>query len=440
MKFYDRTEEIEKLQTVAEKSKQQAQFTVLTGRRRIGKTQLLLKTFENQTFLYFFVARKAEVLLCQDYQHEIETKLQILIPGTIGSFTSLFEYLLKLAEHQNITLIIDEFQEFFSVNPSVYSDMQRLWDLYKGRSKINLIVAGSVIALMHRIFENNKEPLFGRANHFIKLRPFTTDTLKEILKDYHPNSKPDDLLALYSFTGGVAKYVEALMDEGAVSKEEMITHIISRDSLFIQEGKNTLIEEFGKDYAIYFSILTAIASGYQGRTAIEDLLKREIGGYLTRLEKDFQLISKTQPMFTKSRTKNIKYRIEDNFLFFWFRFIYKYSYMAEIEAYNQLQEIVKRDYNAYSGMMLEKYFRIKAIESKNYTAVGNYWDRKGENEIDLIALNEISKQVEVAETKRNKDKISLGILRQKMDSVLTIYPKLKKYQIQYKSYGLEDML
>ncbi len=248
--------------------------------------------------------------MCQDYQNETEAKLQIPIPGEINSFISLFEYLLKLAEQQHITLIIDEFQEFFSVNPSVYSDMQRLWDLYKGKSKIYLIVSGSVIALIHQIFENNKEPLFGRANHFIRLKPFTTDTLKQILKDYHPAYKPDDLLALYSFSGGVAKYVETPLDEGAVSKEKMIIHIISKDLLFIHEGKNTLIEEFGKDYAIYFSILTAFAEGYQGRKSIEDLLKREIGGYQTKLEKDFHLIHKTQPMFNKSRTKSIKYQKE----------------------------------------------------------------------------------------------------------------------------------
>jgi len=103
------------------------------------------------------------------------------ILGEVNSFSVLFEYIVQLSYEQNITLIIDEFQEFFTVNPSVYSDMQRIWDLHKDKAKLNLIVSGSVISLMYKIFENYKEPLFGRANHFIKLQAFKTNTLKEIL-------------------------------------------------------------------------------------------------------------------------------------------------------------------------------------------------------------------------------------------------------------------
>jgi len=439
MRFYNREEEIEKLNSIAQKSLSKGQFTVLTGRRRIGKTQLLLKTYEDRTYLYFFVSRKSETLLCQDYQKEIEAKLQLPTLGESSSFAAIFEFLLKYSQNQNITLLIDEFQEFFSVNPSVYSDMQRLWDLYKETSKMNLVVSGSVISLIHQIFENSKEPLFGRAQNFIRLKPFNTNTLKEILQDHHPDYKPDDLLALYSFTGGVAKYVEMLMDAGATTKIKMINHIISKDSLFINEGKNILIEEFGKDYATYFSILTSIAEGYQSRTEIEDLLKKEIGGYLTKMERDFQLVSKAQPIFSKSRTKNIKYRIEDNFLLFWFRFIYKYNHIVEIEGFEQLQEIVKRDYDTYSGFLLEKYFRIKAIERENYTQIGNYWDRKGLIEVDYIALNEIRKEMEVAEIKRNKSKIDLNKLQQKMILALNNHPKYQDYQIEYKALSLEDM-
>lgn len=439
MRFYNREEEIEKLNSIAQKSLNKGQFTVLTGRRRIGKTQLMLKAYEDRTYLYFFVSRKSEALLCQDYLKEIEVKLQIPILGESDSFATVFEFLLKYAQNRNITLLIDEFQEFFFVNPSVYSDIQRLWDLYKETSKMNLVVSGSVVSLIYQIFENSKEPLFGRAQNYIRLKPFNTNTLKEILEDYHPEYKPDDLLALYSFTGGVAKYVEMLMDAGATTKIKMINHIISKDSLFINEGKNILIEEFGKDYAIYFSILTSIAEGYQSRAEIEDLLKKEIGGYLTKLERGFQLIGKAQPIFSNSRTKNMKYRVEDNFLLFWFRFIYKYNHIVEIEGYEQLQEIVKRDYDTYSGLMLEKYFRIRAIESKNYTKIGNYWDRKGEVEIDYIALNELKKEMSVAEVKRNKSKIDLNKLQQKMIITLNNYSKYSGYQIDYMALSLDDM-
>ena len=439
MKFYNREKEIKKLLEINEQSKKNAQFSVVTGRRRIGKTQLLLKSYENTKFLYFFVAKKSEVILCQDFLQELKEKLNLPILGEVNSFSVLFEYIVQLSYEQNITLIIDEFQEFFTVNPSVYSDMQRIWDLHKDKAKLNLIVSGSVISLMYKIFENYKEPLFGRANHFIKLQAFKTNTLKEILSDYNPNYTPDDLLALYSFTGGVAKYVQLFMDNGWTSKEKMIEGMIDENSIFISEGKNLLIDEFGKEYGTYFSILTAISEGKNTRAEIENLLKKEIGGYLTKMERDFNLIKKQQPIFTKSSTKNVKYQIEDNFIMFWFRFIYKYSSMIEIGAYEQLRKIIERDFSSFSGHMLEKYFRENAQISQAYTSIGNYWDRKGETEIDFIAVNEIEKSIDFAEIKRQKNSISIEKLRQKAAEFLIQNPQFNSYKKDFYAWSLEDM-
>ena len=439
MKFYNREKEIKKLLEIKEQSKKNAQFSVVTGRRRIGKTQLLLKSYGNTKFLYFFVAKKSEVILCQDFLQELKEKLNAPILGEVNSFSVLFEYIVQLSYEQNITLIIDEFQEFFTVNPSVYSDMQRIWDLHKDKAKLNLIVSGSVISLMYKIFENYKEPLFGRANHFIKLQAFKTNSLKEILSDYNPSYTPDDLLALYSFTGGVAKYVQLFMDNGWTSKEKMIEGMIDENSIFISEGKNLLIDEFGKEYGTYFSILTAISEGKNTRAEIENLLKKEIGGYLTKMERDFNLIKKQQPIFTKSSTKNVKYQIEDNFIMFWFRFIYKYSSMIEIGAYEQLRKIIERDFSSFSGHMLEKYFRENAQISQAYTSIGNYWDRKGETEIDFIAVNEIEKSIDFAEIKRQKNNISIEKLRQKATEFLIQNPQFNSYKKEFYAWSLEDM-
>ena len=439
MKFYNREKEIKKLLEIKEQSKKNAQFSVVIGRRRIGKTQLLLKSYENTKFLYFFVAKKSEVILCQDFLQELKEKLNLPILGEVNSFSVLFEYIVQLSYEQNITLIIDEFQEFFTVNPSVYSDMQRIWDLHKDKAKLNLIVSGSVISLMYKIFENYKEPLFGRANHFIKLQAFKTNTLKEILSDYNLSYTPDDLLALYSFTGGVAKYVQLFMDNGWTSKEKMIEGMIDENSIFISEGKNLLIDEFGKEYGTYFSILTAISEGKNTRAEIENLLKKEIGGYLTKMERDFNLIKKQQPIFTKSSTKNVKYQIEDNFIMFWFRFIYKYSSMIEIGAYEQLRKIIERDFSSFSGHMLEKYFRENAQISQAYTSIGNYWDRKGETEIDFIAVNEIEKSIDFAEIKRQKNNISIEKLRQKTAEFLIQNPQFNSYKKDFYAWSLEDM-
>ena len=180
--------------------------------------------------------------------------------------------------------------------------------------------------------------------------------LKQILAGLNLGYSNEDLLALYTFTRGVAKYVSQLMDAGAVTKKAMIEHIISPNSLFLTEGKNNLIEEFGKDYGVYFSILSCISRGKNTRAEIEDVIGKEIGGYLTNLEKEYEL--------------------NDVFYSFWFRFFFKYNYILEIENYEKLQEIINRDYSTFSGLMLERYFHQVAIESKKYTRLGRWWDRK----------------------------------------------------------------
>ncbi len=439
MEFYNRHTELEQLAHIKENAKQQAQMTVVIGRRRIGKTQLLLESFKNEDSLYFFVAKKSEILLCQDFVHEIKQKLNLPILGEIKSFAQIFEYLMQISINRHFTLIIDEFQDFMSVNSAAFSEMQRIWDMYHTRSRLNLICCGSVYTLMTRIFRNAKEPLFGRASHILHIKAFETVALKKMLSDYNKNYTAEDLLALYMFTGGVAKYVQLLLDNGAVTKTKMLVYVLREESLFLTEGRNLLITEFGKEYNIYFSILATIAEGKTSRSEIENLLHRELGGYITRLEREYNIIKKQQPLLTKSRTKQVRYAIIDPFLRFWFRFMYKYSYLIEIGQFAELQEIIKRDYNIFSGWLLEHYFMQKLIEERKYSRIGSFWDRKGENEIDLIAINDTNKSIGFFEIKRQATRINKSLLQRKAQVFLALHNELMDYKVSYKGLSLKDM-
>lgn len=439
MKFFDRIEEIRTLREIHEQSKSAAQFTVITGRRRIGKTSLVWKAYEKETFLYFFVSRKAESDLCSDFISEISNKLNTPIIGKTTRFSEIFEFLMKISVEQPVTVFIDEFQEFYKINSSIFSDMQKIWDIYHAKSHINLIVCGSIFSMMTKIFKNSKEPLYNRQTRHISLKPFSPTVLKEILQEYNPNYTNEDLLALYSFTGGVAKYIQLLVDSGATTKVRMINHIIRADSIFLTEGKSILIEEFGKDYGTYFSILSAIARGKTSRSEIENVIGKEIGGYLTKLEQDYEVISKKQPIFEKTTTKNVRYVIADNFFTFWFRFIYKYYYMIEIENYDSLKSIVLRDYETFSGLMLEKYFREVFIESKQFTRIGSWWDRKGENEIDIVAENELTDDAVFVEIKRNPENFDANLLNEKVNAFTRVTGKFEGYSITKKCLSLYEM-
>lgn len=356
--------------------------------------------------------------------------------GVIDSFKQLFTLLMDVSQREHFTLIIDEFQELGNINRSIYSEMQNIWDSRYEASMINLVLCGSVYSLMTKIFQNSKEPLFGRSTAQIYLKPFTIQTLKEILTDHHPNYTADDLLAFYTFTGGVAKYVELLVKAGAFTKDQIFNELLTENSIFIEEGKNVLIDEFGRDYGNYFSILSLIASSKNSRSEIESVLNTSIGGYLDKLENEFNLIKKIRPFGAKPAGKNVKYQIEDNFLNFWFRFVYKHRSAVEIGNFEYLRNILERDYETYSGIMLEKYFRQKLIETKLFSEISNYWDRKGENEIDIIAVNAMEKRIVFFEVKRNKKRISISGLKQKSTKITNNIPD---YTAEYKGLSMGDM-
>lgn len=438
MKFYNREKELALLGEILASSKQEARMTVITGRRRIGKTELSMRCGD-ETILYFFVARKAEALLCKDFAQEIEEKLGIPV-GWPDSFAALFRFVMKLSQTRPFTLIIDEFQEFIRVNPSVFSEIQREWDLNKGQSKLNLIISGSVFTLMKKIFEDYHEPLFGRANQQIRVKPFSTDVLKTILADFNPRYTGEDLLALFTLTGGVPWYVSLLMDKGRCDKDAMLGYLTEENSPFINEGKNILVEEFGTDYTMYFSILTCIAGGLKTRSELENELKEtNIGSYLTRLEGYYGLIEKHQPIFAKENAKKTRYALSDCFLTLWFRFFYKYQAIIANEALSQLDKIIRRDYDSFSGFMLERYFERRLRESGRYTRIGRFWDRKGENEIDLIAVNEIEGFAEVYEIKKQGKRYDEQALSAKVDYLLQNCKELHGMKITLRGLSLEDM-
>ncbi|MBR5720602.1 MAG: ATP-binding protein [Bacteroidales bacterium] len=438
MDFYNRTNELDIINTMKERSRNEAQMTVLMGRRRIGKTELARRC-NDETLLYFFVARKTETLLCQDFVREAEDRLGIPI-GWPTSFSELFRYLLVYAETHPFTLVIDEFQEFQRVNPSIFSDMQRDWDLHKHTSRMNLIISGSVFSLMKHIFEDAKEPLFGRANQSLLLTLFTTDVLKQILADHNPYYTPDDLLTLFAVTGGVPWYVALLMDNGKTDRNSILSYLTEVNSPFINEGKNILIEEFGSDYAMHFSILTCLAGGQQTRGEIESQLgANNIGSYLVRLENYYGLIEKKLPIFAKENAKKVRYALNDRFLDFWFRFFYKYQNYVANNALGQLARIIERDFDTYSGFALERYFEQKFREKGYYTRIGKFWDRKGTNEIDLIAVNEIDGIAEVYEIKRDTRRYDEKALKDKIEVLLQNSPQLHGMNLQWGVLSLEDL-
>ncbi|MCL2183331.1 MAG: ATP-binding protein [Chitinispirillia bacterium] len=435
-KFYNRENETARLKEVERRSHKSAQMTFVAGRRRVGKTTLLNNVFAREHTLYFFVSKNNEAVLCQEFIEEIKNKLGTDISLWAQNFAGVFSYLMDISARQRFTLIIDEFQEFYNVNPSIYSSMQNIWDTKKDQSKINLILCGSVYSMMTKIFLGAKEPLFGRATSRMKIERFGIKTIKEILRDNYPQYTNEDLLTFYLVTGGVAKYTERLADANAFTLKKIINEILYGDTFFLEEGRNTLIDEFGCDYGNYFAILSLIASSKTSRAEIESIMHIGIGGFLERLENEYSLIAKIRPVLSKPAAKTVKFRINDNFLNFWFRFIYKYRGSIEIKNYDYVKDIILRDYKTYSGHVLERYFMEKIASEENISLIGTYWEKGNQNEIDIVALNEDQKTAVIAEVKRSRTNINLNALKNKAAKLAA---QLDGYNIEYRGLSMEDM-
>lgn len=440
MKFYDRVKELAELKRIQRLSfEDHSRLTVLTGRRRIGKTSLVMKSVEGLPTVYLFVSRKSEAVLCTDFISVIARELDTYVPSEIRTFASLFRYLMELAARQPFNLVIDEFQEFYNINESVYSDMQNIWDQHRLKSRMNLVVSGSIYSLMHKIFESNKEPLFGRADNIIKLSAFEIPTLKEIMHDHRPKYTNDDLLALYTFTGGVPKYIELFCDNNALTVDEMIDFMVRENSSFIDEGKNLLIEEFGKNYATYFSILSSISGGVNTQPEIEAALgDKSVGGQIKRLIDDYDIIVRQRPILTKEGTQAVRYEILDNLLRFWFNYFDRNRSLIEIKNFAALRDIIKSDYPTYSGRMLERFFKQQMAESNLYRNIGSWWEARGaQNEIDIVALKLEKNQAVVVEVKRQRKNFKPEAFAVKVEHLKQ--KVLPKYMIEQRCLSLEDM-
>lgn len=440
MKFYNREEELQMLDKGRHTSFElHSQMTVLTGRRRIGKTSLILKSCEDTPTIYLFVSRSNEAALCKSFTESIASVFNMYVPEE-KSFSRLFQFLMELGKREKYNLVIDEFQEFFYINPEVYSKMQDIWDRTRKDSHVNLIVSGSVYTLMNKIFRDYREPLYGRADSILKLSAFTTPVLKQILADYKSDYSNDDLLALYTFTGGVPKYVEFLMDKGCTDMESMVDAILKQDSTLLTEGKTMLIQELGKKYGNYFSLLAAIAGGSNTFPILEEEMGKNMGGLLNRLEDDYELIKKKRPILAKEGTQAVKYEISDLFLRFWFRYFVKYQQYIEIGNLKGLADIIKSDYPTYSGLTLEMYFRQRMIESHNFRDIGSWWQGKNntdQNEIDIVGIYADNKRALIAEVKRQRKNFKPELLEKKVEVIRNKI--LSKYEIESMCLTLQDM-
>lgn len=437
MTFYEREQELTALRKIISDTKSSAKMAVITGREGVGKTQLVLEaTRDGNPTLYFPVSRKAEPLLCREFLNEMRSVLNLRIDEEFIDFRSLFKFIIVKSQELYFNIIIDEFQEFYAINSKVFSDVQTIWDRNRDRSHLCLLLVGSDSALVDKVFHVKHAPLADHADLWLDIKPYSTLMLRQLLAEAKPDYTPDDLLAFYTFTGGVPLYVHNLIQAGALDREKILEHYLHRGSPYVAEGKDMLIDEVGKEYTFYFSILACIANGITARSVIEATLDKEIGGYLTRMEGDFHLIQKQMPLFSKSGSKNVRYSIIDNFLRYWFRYVYSHDRFVAQGDYDTLREIVRNDYAELTQQNLRDYIAQKLTEENPNWKIGAWWDHNEESHIDLIAINEEQKRCIVANVSPDGTDTDTETLRALFEPLIG---SLADFEVTYRIYTLSDL-
>ncbi len=177
-----------------------------------------------------------------------------------------------------------------------------------------------------------------------------------------------------------------------------------------------------------------ISAGKTARSEIESILEMNIGGHLDRLENSYGIISRSKPINAKINSRKLKFSIIDNFLNFWFRFLYKNRSSIELKNFDYIKQIIKRDYNTYAGIILERYYRERLTLTAEYNRIGTYWESGNQNEIDIVAINETEKKILVGEVKYNSSRLNIEVLKNKAVNLLK---EFDDYKVEYKGFSLE---
>ncbi len=416
MQFYNRGKELSRLSEIAALSAQKSHMVVITGRRRIGKTELIRQfSHGRKDLLYLFVSKKKPHILLEEFTdllfERIPNKL-LRVMRSFGSFEDFFSFLFSYMKEHRLIVVFDEFQNFEFVDPSVFSILQKHWDKEKADIKGAFIFVGSVFTLMKKVFEGKKEPLFGRATARLYMEPLDPDAVSEILSDHHLDAVVH-LPFYFTLFGGIPKYF-FLLDRyrlfGKSHAEIIRKFYCEPDAPLQNEGRELLIEEFGKNYHLYFSILQVIAGGETQMARIADssgINITSISKYLDELTSYYQVLERKTPVTEfKHVTKTGRYHLKDQALRFWFRYIFKNQSLIEIGDEKGLTAKILNDLPNLMGWSFEELIRELLLKRNTedilpfrFNRIGGFWTKKGDVEIDIVAINDEEGKVLFGECK-----------------------------------------
>lgn len=414
-RFVDREQEMNTLQS--EYQRDGSSLVVLYGRRRVGKTTLISKFIKDKKALFFLASEESESQNRLAFQEKTAEFLNsdLLKNVEVKSWDVLFKAIMDTPFDSKPVIVLDEFQYLGKANPAFPSIFQRIWEEILKDKSVMVILCGSLISMMQSQTLAYGSPLYGRRTAQIRLKQIPFGYYHE----FFPDRSRKELIEMYAITGGVPKYIE-LFSQSRDIYSAIEVCVLNRSG-YLYDEPHFLLQQEVSEVGSYFSIIKAIAAGNTKLSAIAGVLEvksTSLTKYLKTLI-DLDILEREVPVTEENpeRSKKGLYKIKDNYLRFWFAFVY--PNMSFIESghsrivMDKIRKGLVRSHIAfvYEDVCKERMWEMNAegVWPFYFSKLGRYWDAK--EEIDIAAIDPEGKNLILGECKYWQEPVGISVLR-----------------------------
>ena len=440
MRFIGRKNELHTLNTEYNRN---SSFVVIYGRRRVGKTTLIKEFLKNKTAFYYLATEELEIQSMKRLANVIArtTKNTLLQKIEFTDWLDLFQLIADYKPEEKKVLVIDEFPYLVRTNSAFPSILQNAWDEFLKDSNVMVILSGSLIGMMQKHALSYDSPLYGRRTAQMRLTPLSFTSIYET-----QNLPFEQAVEQFALTGGVPKYLE-FFEDGRPLEEQLKDAVFSKNG-FLYEEPNFLLKSESLTAVNYFSIIKTIADGNHKLGKIASALGQESSSltpYLSTLS-ELGFIEKRTPITEKNPEKSRKglYFIADNFLRFWFCYVYPYKGELELDNMQIVLGEIHKDFKekfvafAYEDICKDIFAKLCSNNAISFvpSRIGSYWlnDYDGDTEIDVMSVDHQNKQVFAGECKYHTKPVDAPVyftLKEKVDNASEIRKSFPKYNVIY---------
>ncbi|MDD2433146.1 MAG: DUF234 domain-containing protein [Clostridia bacterium] len=413
-KFINREQEKTFLQN--EYNRAGSSLIILYGRRRVGKTALACEFMKDKKSLYFLATEENEIQNRNAFKDMVAdfSNNELLKNARVNNWEIIFKSLLEDNTNTKKVIIIDEFQNLGKANPAFPSIFQKIWDTILKNSNIMVILCGSLISMMESQTLSYSSPLYGRRTGQIKLKPLPFKHYQEFL----PGKSRQELIEYYAITGGVPKYIELFYDSPDIYTA-IEKNVLSKSS-FLYDEPNFLLQREVGEVGSYFSLIKTIAAGNRKLAKIAtnlELKQTSLTQYLQTLI-NLDILEREVPITADNPEKSKRglYKIKDNFMRFWFQFIF--PNLSYIESGNEKLAMKKIRQNLVDNHISYVYEDICREEMWQYNAevkwdfhfdkIGRWWNKN--TEIDIVAFDSTGNDIIFGECKYWQNRVGIDVL------------------------------